>query len=898
MAGHIDARASFGVPRLPPGLIDRPRLTEILDRRAPLTVLSGMGGRGKTALVAHWVNNDSTDERVVWIDLASIWRHDESPWLRILEAFGDAGLVSEMHAARDMIVIAERRDQGPRVLQRAIAAQDAPVLLVLDGLPVDAEPEVYVWATELVGLLRAVPQLRCIAMGRSHEAFGGPGTRAAIETVVIDDAALALTEEEATAIIAHHDRHVDDETATMLARATVGQSASDLRYLLVLTESAEIDLRAIAERDIGSEVTAMVRRDLLGEGVDEKRWTFLGLTAFAPAVTPDLARELSGDAKAEETLNELARAGLGQWTTLPHAGRAFRASELLRSVASADLIRNHPRAARRARSITAAWLLEVAKDPLGAMREAIDADDLALVERTLIHVYPLSADGPVPAEWLERVPAHRVHQHPLLALVRALQLNASSASQARAAEYFLSASVMGRLKSSRTPSDEQAIRLGLESLTWRMLGREQLMVDRARRCLEVIESGPDDGSGASNGTGQRMTIMMVRAMYQAALGLMSADMVEEAKDAFHRLESAAIRAKAYQYVNVAVAGMALVQVLDGEVKAAEKYLARIDPDAWPDTWRDGYMEAPHLIARGWVHLHSGEPALALACIEALDDHVDSIEFWGFMLEVRALALAWLGRIHEAEFAVQTVRADREGKTTLPFTRARMDSLSHLLGLVVGAVRETPRTRANEKPNPVRYATAALTTVATGDHERATAWCLKAHAHAQTPQHHAMANIAGVAVGHATGERDLVARSAARLSLLVHDHGVRLPVALLTEDERAAALATLPSTSPENVPLHRESLEHAFNMVMALGEVSRSATVSVPELTASERELLVMLASSQSRAEIAEDRFVSINTIKTQLRNLYAKLGTASRDEAVARAVAWGLLTRPDAPDRD
>jgi hypothetical protein len=45
----------------------------------------------------------------------------------------------------------------------------------------------------------------------------------------------------------------------------------------------------------------------------------------------------------------------------------------------------------------------------------------------------------------------------------------------------------------------------------------------------------------------------------------------------------------------------------------------------------------------------------------------------------------------------------------------------------------------------------------------------------------------------------------------------------------------------------------------------------------------------STSGIASERYVSPNTVKTHIRNLYAKLGTHRRGEAVERARALGLL---------
>jgi LuxR family maltose regulon positive regulatory protein len=41
--------------------------------------------------------------------------------------------------------------------------------------------------------------------------------------------------------------------------------------------------------------------------------------------------------------------------------------------------------------------------------------------------------------------------------------------------------------------------------------------------------------------------------------------------------------------------------------------------------------------------------------------------------------------------------------------------------------------------------------------------------------------------------------------------------------------------------------------------------------------------------MAEELIVSVNTVKTQIRSIYAKLGVSTRREAVARAHERGLL---------
>ncbi|MEI5676657.1 MULTISPECIES: LuxR C-terminal-related transcriptional regulator [unclassified Nocardioides] len=68
-----------------------------------------------------------------------------------------------------------------------------------------------------------------------------------------------------------------------------------------------------------------------------------------------------------------------------------------------------------------------------------------------------------------------------------------------------------------------------------------------------------------------------------------------------------------------------------------------------------------------------------------------------------------------------------------------------------------------------------------------------------------------------------------------------------------------------------------------------ASVEVVQLTSREREILEMLRGPLPRDSIAAALFVSTNTVKTQLQALYRKLGATTREEAVSRAYALGLL---------
>lgn len=65
----------------------------------------------------------------------------------------------------------------------------------------------------------------------------------------------------------------------------------------------------------------------------------------------------------------------------------------------------------------------------------------------------------------------------------------------------------------------------------------------------------------------------------------------------------------------------------------------------------------------------------------------------------------------------------------------------------------------------------------------------------------------------------------------------------------------------------------------------------PGAALSERELVIIreIAMGHSRAQIAKNLYVSLNTVKSQLQSAYRKLGVSSGTSAVQEAERRGLL---------
>ena len=84
------------------------------------------------------------------------------------------------------------------------------------------------------------------------------------------------------------------------------------------------------------------------------------------------------------------------------------------------------------------------------------------------------------------------------------------------------------------------------------------------------------------------------------------------------------------------------------------------------------------------------------------------------------------------------------------------------------------------------------------------------------------------------------------------------------------------------------------LLAAFGDAPPAAASAVSPLAEPirERELDVLrcIAAGMSNPEIAAQLYLSPNTVKTHVRNLYAKLGVEKRSQALRRARELGLIS--------
>lgn len=90
---------------------------------------------------------------------------------------------------------------------------------------------------------------------------------------------------------------------------------------------------------------------------------------------------------------------------------------------------------------------------------------------------------------------------------------------------------------------------------------------------------------------------------------------------------------------------------------------------------------------------------------------------------------------------------------------------------------------------------------------------------------------------------------------------------------------------------RQSSQIAAVRLDSVPPASAPAPEVVPQLGPRKREILEMLSRGLSYAEIARGLGISVNTVRTHVRDIYERLGACTKVEAVVTAMQRGLLPR-------
>ena len=575
------------------------------------------------------------------------------------------------------------------------------------------------------------------------------------------------------------------------------------------------------------------------------------LLAVPETITRALVAELGLDA---DVIDRAEAAGHGAWTS--DAGHPLFT---LTAPVRAATRRAHPTDLAGAVRERAGRVLLREGAWYAALREGAAAHSLEIVDAALKGggLPLIGAHGASIREALRDVRPLEMRRWPVIAMAVALILNARHEHRMLAAE-LLGIALLGA-RSAPAGSAERALLRVIESAVRRLRGIGDGGVKAAQAAAHLIDELPDDERRSIDG-------LLGDLHIHAAISLMyGADGA-----AAEQFEKALAVARRPNTRLLAYGGIAMMNTLAGDLVSARRWIDTAFARPWPDTVLNEYQGSMLRIAQAWMLLENDDLDAAETAVDSVWHIIDTIEHWPVIAHVRATIDICRGHAHEGLERVQALRRLR-GRH-MPRSQARMlDLTESSLRLAAGDVAGARALGIRSGDLPRVTIGAARVEVFDGDLGKALRMLGTLTAH--TPADRAAAAALEAVVLARLG-RD-PAGPAQRARAIADAHGLRTPFLLLPADAR-----------------------HLFDDLMPwLVDPADSGEARVPRLTARELVILGELVETASVNDIAARLHVSANTVKSQRRTLYRKLGAASRDEALAIATEHGILSSGVPPQR-
>lgn len=315
--------------------------------------------------------------------------------------------------------------------------------------------------------------------------------------------------------------------------------------------------------------------------------------------------------------------------------------------------------------------------------------------------------------------------------------------------------------------------------------------------------------------------------------------------------------------------LALVHALAGSVPDARDWV--VDERTHPPI--GGGDAAPvattSLVASALVALDRLDPRSASGFLAASGTPADSEEFWAFDLYARGQHALLTAMPADGLRRIETeMRRFPRPPRGLP--GVLLDTVRAELCLALGDTDAAVRAVA-EHAHPFAVAVRARTSLLTGDPGRAEAIVVHHTDDPACPPRVSLElAVIGAAAAAAAGRRADARRHLARAVALSRHNGIIRPFVALAP----VMIEGLTHLGVE-LPVDPSSIAPEF--------IAFRSTPPVVRLTPRERAVLDALLAGGNTAAIAQSQFVSHNTVKSQLRSLYRKLGVHSRRDAIAAA---------------
>lgn len=613
-------------------------------------------------------------------------------------------------------------------------------------------------------------------------------------------------------------------------------------------------------------------------------------TSILERVSGPLADRLTGCSGSERILWELEDAGA--FVVSLDAERSwFRYHHLFADLLALELRRTTPQELPGLHTIAAEWLAEQGH-PVEAIRHAQAAENWGLAARLLADSWRLLyLDGRLAtgSELLSGFPDGMAARDAELAVLVARDKRVAG-SRHESERYLALAERM----SPSVPEDRRG-RFQVAVLLVRLsLARDRndpdAVTEAAQRLLALAASPQAIETGVGD-EGLRATALIDLAAAEMWSGqLETAERhLEEGLEEARRIGRPMLELQARSHL--AFLGM-LRSLAIGEQRAREAIeLARAH--GWEET---AWAVASAYVALGGVTLWRGQ----LAEAEGWQDRAE-LALRGFaeppttammLYASRAMLEFSRGRYEDAMAAQRAVEGIERGLATRHIIATRAQALKLEVLVRVGETDLAQRA-LDEMDEDVRATSAMRVVLATlrlahEDPRGAAAALAPIFAGAapiDNPRWAIQALVLKARADDALGDTGASSQALERALDLAEADGLVLPFLLDPAPELLKRHARLRST-------HASLISEILNLLSGQTPSARHTDVEPLREPLSESELRVLryLPTNLRAPEIAGELFVSLNTIRTHLRNVYTKLGVHSRADAVKRARELGLLS--------
>jgi LuxR family maltose regulon positive regulatory protein len=730
-------------------------------------------------------------------------------------------------------------------------APDRDGVLILDDVDLTEADE-----AALIDILSEAPGLTVVLTARRRTGLERPSVAVRVDTHLIDPRVLAFDQDDVAALLAHCGIAASATDVSALRVGLDGHAgaihlaATTLRLRGVSSPQPR-DIRHAADHALGEFA------ETCGSALDETGVadpTLLFLPPYSTQRTLEVLCDLTPEQSAH-ALRALESAGLGEWSDFADGSR-FRPLPLLRAV----LWDGATSATRPVAGIDAlVAFLAHEGDADAACDVAIAAGRwTALIDVISDSFEQLLDDDPANVRrLLHTIPAAELESRPELA-TRAVLLDLDGeVSRARVNQLERLARSLPATLSSASVLD--VVRgLTLHTATRRRLGQFGRAAETADRLVDPVaridtESTPELAAASA------------LALYESGLSLMHLRRVREARWRFADVRR---RAPGSRADGDAKAALALLALLNGEVAEAAALLS--------DTPLDAGATPVVRVAWAFLLIERNETAKALSVLDELDRTAPFSEYWVVALALRAWVTLFDGE-PQAALAVIT-----QGQAQASFA-----PVSPLFGSFLQAVRSDALVAARQAPSALIVSRApefaGETTAASlsrallqSGHDAQVTWLASQRLSKNAPSPRVKLELLLVracACVHLGQESEAFA-SLAHAEAISREHDMRVPWRLIADDDRDRLRQLAPASVAEMLDADPSGFR---------------GTLALPRLSRRERMVLNKLRTGGSVAQIAKELTVSSNTVKTQLRSIYRKLGVGSRSEAVRAALEWGLL---------